>query len=81
MNSGSKSKATKVRQSNYELKKLSEWWFDLSKIAIGSLVLKLFETEGVVFGVRALFSILLGLTFFIVFATFGRNLARRVKDD
>ena len=67
-------------RSTYELKKLSEWWFDLSKLSIGSLVLKLFEPTDQAFGVISIFTVLLGLTFFIVCANFGRKLARRVEE-
>ncbi len=71
---------SKVKRSTYELKKLSEWWFDLSKLSIGSLVLKLFEPSDRAFGATSAFTVLLGLTFFIVCANFGRNLARRVEE-
>ncbi len=71
---------SETKRSTYELKKLSEWWFDLSKLSIGSLVLKLFEPNDQKFDVTSAFTVLLGLTFFIVCANFGRKLAQKVQE-
>ena len=70
---------SEAARSVYELKKLSGWWFDLSKLSIGSLVLKLFEPGDGELGAASVFTVLLGLTFFLVCANFGRKLAREVQ--
>lgn len=53
-------------RSDFELQKLSEWWFDLSKIALGSMAIKSFG------------SLAAGLFLGLLFARVGQKFARMV---
>lgn len=66
-------------RSEYELKKLTDFWFDLSKITLVSLVLKLFEPGKVAFTVGSLLTVAIGLTFSSWCAKVGLAFAKRVK--
>ena len=67
------------RRSVYELKKLSDLWFDLAKIALASLVVKLFEPE-IKVTLGSLIFALGGLITFLICAKIGLDFAREVKE-
>lgn len=67
-------------RSVFELQKLSEWWFDLSKMAIGSMVLKLFEPGGSKFTGWSAASLVAGLTMTVLCARIGVEFARKVRE-
>lgn len=68
------------KRSIYELKKLAELWIDLAKIALASMVIKLFEPEvKITFG--SLIFALGGLITFLVCARIGLDFARKVKNN
>lgn len=70
----------KIRRSQYELKKLSEFWLDLAKLALASLVIKLFEPQVTVTLGSLIFAIG-GLITFLICATIGLRFAREVKEE
>lgn len=69
----------KTQRSQYELRQLSNYWFDLSKLSLGSLVLKLFEPEVSVSGGSLMFATG-GLITALVCAKTGIKFARKVKE-
>lgn len=71
--------AKERKHSVYELKKLSEFWFDLAKIALASLVIKLFEPE-ITITLGSLIFALAGLITFLVCARIGLDFARKVRE-
>lgn len=70
---------TTAARSEYELKKLADFWFDLSKITLVSLVLKLFEPGKVAFTIGSLLTVAIGLTFSSWSAKIALEFAKRVK--
>lgn len=72
--------AKKRKRSVYELKQLSKLWFDLAKMALLSLVVKLFEPE-VKITLGSLIFALGGLIMFLVCARIGLDFARKVKEE
>lgn len=66
------------KRSVYELKKLSEFWFDLAKIALASLVIKLFEPE-ITITLGSLIFAFGGLITFLICVRIGLDFARRVR--
>lgn len=70
----------KVQRSSYELKKLSDFWFDLAKFALVSLVIKLFEPTSI-FTLGSLISAIGGLITFFICAKIGLDFARKVEES
>lgn len=66
-------------RSIYELQKLSEWWFDLSKIALGSMAIKFFEPGTLDYSVKSFGALLAGLFLGLLFARVGQEFARMVR--
>ena len=64
-------------RTNFELQKLSEWWFDVSKITLGSMVIKLFE-PGIRLENGSVIVLLAGLTVSVFCANIGMQFARKV---
>ena len=69
----------KAKRSQYEIKKLSQFWLDLAKIALGSLVIKLFDPQQTI-TLGSLFFALGGLIVFLICAKIGLKFAREVKE-
>lgn len=67
------------KRSVYELQRSAELWIDLAKIALGSLVIKLFEPEMRI-TLGSLFFALGGLITFLICARIGLDFARKVKN-
>ncbi len=65
-------------RTSFELQKLSEWWFDISKIALGSIVVKLFE-PGIKFESGSIVVLLAGLIAVVSCANIGLKFARMVR--
>lgn len=66
------------KRSTYELKKLADWWFDLSKLSLGSIAIPILSGElaglsRFVFGTG-------GLIGFIGCANIGLSFARLVRE-
>ena len=67
-------------RTDFELKKLSEWWFDIAKIALASMVIKLFEPGESKFTNWSVVSLVAGLTMTVLCARIGIEFARKVRD-
>lgn len=65
-------------RTSFESQKLSEWWFDVSKIVLGSMVIKLFE-PGVKLENGSVIVLLAGLTVSVFCANIGVQFARKVN--
>ena len=66
-------------RSEYEVKQLVDWWLSLSKIILGSMVVKLFE-PGELVTIRSVLVAVAGLTLGMIFAKVGLQLARGVNE-
>lgn len=66
-------------RSNFELQKLAEWWFDLSKITLGSMAIKFFEPGVWDYSVKSFSSLTAGLFLGLLFARLGTRFARMVE--
>lgn len=65
-------------RTEFELKQLSGWWFDLSKIILGSFAIKLFEPVQVL-SVNSLFVLLAILITSLSCVRVGVRFAKKVK--
>jgi hypothetical protein len=71
----------KKKSYNYELKKLADLWLDVSKISLGSLVIKLLEPDGPKITLGSVIVAIGGLTLSCVSAKLGLSVAREVTED
>ncbi|MBI3385012.1 hypothetical protein HY030_02350 [Candidatus Gottesmanbacteria bacterium] len=67
------------KRSLYELKKLSDFWFDLAKIALASLIIKQFDPQ-ITITIGSLVFALSGLIAFLICVRIGIDFARKVED-
>lgn len=74
-------KHSQAKRSQYELKKLADFWLDLSKIILISFVVKFFETGTKVFSWSSLVTMMAGLFFSILSANIGLRFAKKVNHD
>jgi hypothetical protein len=65
--------------SSYQLKKLSDYWLDISKLAIASLIIKFFEPDAPRFTISSALTMIGGLLIAIIFAILGLKFSRKVK--
>lgn len=70
-----------ILESRFETKKLAEWWFDLSKIVVASLVLKFFEPGDISLDKAAVVTVFTGVVIFVGCVNMGRMTARRVENN
>jgi len=64
----------------FQLKEFSKYWFDLSKVTFGSLILKLFEPGAPRLETRSLLTIFSGLTFSVFFVILGLKYSKEIKE-
>jgi len=72
-------KGKHIRLSNFQIKQISKYWFDLSKLTFASLILKLFEPEAPKFTYSSYATIVLGLIATAIFVMLGLEFSRKVK--
>ena len=70
-----------VSLTEFQFKEIAKYWFDLSKLTFGSLILKLFESGMPEFTIRSFLIMIWGLTAMTVFASLGVRFAKEVKTD
>jgi len=63
----------------FQFKEFAKYWFDLSKITFGSLILKFFEPEAPKFDLRSVLTIICGLILASIFALLGLKIGGKVK--
>lgn len=66
-------------RNDYEIKKLADWWLDISKIILAAFIAKLFETGGMRLSSGSLLTGVIGLTLALWCAKVGLKFARKVK--
>ncbi|TSC86077.1 MAG: hypothetical protein G01um101416_727 [Microgenomates group bacterium Gr01-1014_16] len=66
-------------RTSFELQKLAEWWFDLSKIVLGSMAIKFFEAGTSDYSFKSFGSLAAGLLLGLLFARIGQRFARMVE--
>ena len=67
--------------SRFQLREFSKYWFDLSKLAVASLILKFFEPEALWLGSFSVLTICLGLAFSALLAILGLRFAKEVEKN
>ena len=60
-------------------KEFAKYWLDLSKIAVGSLIAKFFDSNVPTFTTASFITLLLGLTLVFFFAILGLRFAKEKK--
>ena len=70
---------SKKKRSLYELKKLSDFWFDLAKMALASLVLRLFDPQAAI-TIGSIIFAFSGLIAFMVCVRIGLDFAKEVEE-
>lgn len=73
-------KPNQSKRSAYELKKLSDFWLDLSKLVMASLVFKFFEPMGIGLTPAVVVTLAVGLTLAVACAKVGLTFARKAGD-
>lgn len=68
-----------MKLTEFQFKEFAKYWFDLSKITFGSLILKFFEPEAPGFGPRSILTVFSGLTFSAFFAMMVLVISKKVK--
>lgn len=69
----------RFKLSKTQTLELSKYWFDLSKLSFGSLILKLFEPGAPNFTPLSFGIIFWGLALTIIFAMIGLQFSRKIK--
>jgi hypothetical protein len=69
-----------MKQSNFELKKQSEWFLTSSHLLFGATAIKLFELKVSEFSIDRGISSLFGLFLALIFVRLGLSAARKVKE-
>lgn len=64
----------------FQLKEFSKYWFDLSKVTFGSLILKLFEPGAPKLETKSVLTIFSGLTVSVFFIILGLKFSEKVKE-
>lgn len=68
-----------MKLTQFQLKELSKYWLDLSKITLASLVVKFFEPTVLTATIISLITIVAGLTFAALFVMVSLRLSKGVK--
>jgi len=68
-----------MRLTQFQYKEFAKYWFDLSKVTFGSLILKLFEPGAPKIELKSILTVISGLTFSVFFAILGLRFAKEVK--
>lgn len=68
-----------MKLTQFQLKEFSKYWFDLSKLALVSFILKFFEPGAPKFDINFAVTVTIGLTLAIGFAILGLKLAKEIK--
>lgn len=68
-----------MKLTQFQLQELAKYWFDISKILVGSLVVKFFEPKAPEFTGGSLAAIFASLTLAFLCVILGMNLLGRVK--
>lgn len=69
-----------MKFTEFQLKEISKYWFDLSKLTFVSLILKFFEPGSPSFSWFTVLTIFFGLTATALFAIVGLRISREVKN-
>jgi hypothetical protein len=65
--------------AEFQLKEFSKYWFDLSKVTFGSLILKFFEPAAPKLTPGSVEVLFLALTLTLIFVILGLRFAQEVK--
>lgn len=68
-----------MKLTKFQLKEFTRYWFDLSKVTFGSLILKFFEPQAPRLTPGSLGVLLCALTLTFIFAILGLRFSRGVK--
>jgi len=69
-----------LRLNKFQLKEISKFWFDLAKLTLISLVLKLFEPGAPSIDLRSTLTVISGLIIASAFIIIGLLFSRGVKE-
>jgi len=69
----------RIKLSQFQYKELAKFWFDLSKLTFGSLILKLFEPTLPKISLSAFGTLLSGLILTVIFGMLGMRFSKEVK--
>lgn len=67
-----------IKLSNFQIKQISKYWFDLSKLTFASLILKLFEPGGSRLNLISLGTLFWGIVLTGIFVGLGIEYSRKV---